>query len=487
MASINIARKSCIFYRMSRTRPSRPRPFLVFGRPTSSVERKMAKFIVTPSASFIDETISVCVYGVQEFPNVTIRAFVEEMGRTFEAYAHFIPDVNGAVKVDSHPSIGGSYKGVKPMGLFTHMQPSPGQKAGTRLVKKDVTTPLLFHLTAYKGFLSTDDFNTSNIESLTQSVLGKTTVERWYMGKDVDRIEVRSGNIRGTLFKPKGNGPFPGIIDLFGAAGGNIEFRSSLFATYGFASLSLAYFAYEDLVTDPNEVDMVYFEEAVDWMLNNPFVMDSGIGVIGVSSGGQAVLKLSTICGPKIKACVCISGTPFYTPNEPARLYKGKESTCLNIFLDRVIREDDIVDVSRYWPYKREDIDYATIMNLEDATCQFLFINGLDDKSWSSDLFSKLGCEYLKEHGKDNWKILSYPGAGHLIEPPYAPLCSLCYYKSLGLVIKYGGNPDEHSVAQEDSWEKMLAFFKEHVGASDPVRSVPSIGGIGVITQQSKL
>ncbi|XP_071963418.1 acyl-coenzyme A amino acid N-acyltransferase 2-like [Antedon mediterranea] len=447
----------------------------------------MTQFIVTPAAAFIDETISVCVYGVHEFPNVTIRAFVEERGRTFEAYAHFIPDVNGAVKVDSHPSIGGSYKGIRPMGLFTHMQPSPGQKAGTRLVKKDVTTPLLFHITVYKGFLSTANFYSNNIESLTQSVLGKTTVERWYMGKDVDRIEVRSGNIRGTLFKPKGKGPFPGIIDLFGASGGVTEFRSSLFATHGFASLALAYFAYEDLVTDIKKVDMVYFEEAVDWMLNNPCVMDSGIGIIGVSAGAQAVLRLSTICGPKVKACVCINGTPFYTPGEPARLYKGKESNCLNVYLDRVVKEDDIVDITRYLPCKREDIDHSTIINLEDAACQFLFIAGLDDKS-TSEVHSKLACEYLKEHGKDNWKILSYPGAGHLIEPPYAPLCSVCYHKSYSVAVKYGGYPDEHSVAQEDSWEKTLAFFKEHVGESDHVRSVPSFGGIGVIiTQQSKL
>ncbi|XP_071963419.1 bile acid-CoA:amino acid N-acyltransferase-like [Antedon mediterranea] len=450
----------------------------------------MTQFIVTPAAAFIDETISVCVYGVHEFPNVTIRAFVEERGRTFEAYAHFIPDVNGAVKVDSHPSIGGSYKGIRPMGLFTHMQPSPGQKAGTRLVKKDVTTPLLFHITVYKGFLSTANFYSNNIESLTQSVLGKTTVERWYMGKDVDRIEVRSGNIRGTLFKPKGKGPFPGIIDLFGASGGVTEFRSSLFATHGFASLALAYFAYEDLVTDIKQVDMVYFEEAVDWMLNNQFVMDSGIGIIGVSTGAQIVVKLSIICGPKIKACVCINGSPFYTEGGTGNLYKGKQSAnyIMNVFPDRVATKDDIIDISRFWPCKREDIDHSTIMNLEDATCQFLFINGLDDKSWSSDLFSKLGCEYLKEHGKDNWKILSYPGAGHLIEPPYAPLCSLCYHKLVSVVVNYGGYPDEHSVAQEDSWEKTLAFFKEHVGKSDHVRSVPSFGGIGAImVQLSKL
>ena len=33
---------------------------------------------------------------------------------------------------------------------------------------------------------------------------------------------------------------------------------------------------------------------------------------------------------------------------------------------------------------------------------------------------------------KDNFQIISYPGAGHLIEPPYAPLCRKSYNKHFG-------------------------------------------------------
>ena len=56
-----------------------------------------------------------------------------------------------------------------------------------------------------------------------------------------------------------GDGPFPGVIDLFGTAGGLIEFRSALLASRGFVSLSLAYFAFDDLPETLGEVDFDYF------------------------------------------------------------------------------------------------------------------------------------------------------------------------------------------------------------------------------------
>ena len=44
-----------------------------------------------------------------------------------------------------------------------------------------------------------------------------------------------------------GKGPFPGLIDLFGTAGGLNDFRAALLASRGFAAFSLAFFGYEDL------------------------------------------------------------------------------------------------------------------------------------------------------------------------------------------------------------------------------------------------
>ena len=60
-----------------------------------------------------------------------------------------------------------------------------------------------------------------------------------------------------------GDGPFPGMIDIFGGAGGIIELRAALLASHGFAALALPYFNYDDLPKMKDlgfSLDLEYFE-----------------------------------------------------------------------------------------------------------------------------------------------------------------------------------------------------------------------------------
>ncbi len=51
----------------------------------------------------------------------------------------------------------------------------------------------------------------------------------------------------------------PGVIDMFGTAGGLVEFRAALLASRGFTTLALAYFGYDDLPKGL-QIDSEYFE-----------------------------------------------------------------------------------------------------------------------------------------------------------------------------------------------------------------------------------
>ncbi|XP_033102527.1 bile acid-CoA:amino acid N-acyltransferase-like [Anneissia japonica] len=425
----------------------------------------MIELIVSPPAAFIDEHQSIYINGLNRNAKITIRVFVNERGRKFESHAHFFAS-DGTVYLEKHPSVSGSYIGVVPMGLFTHMHPSPGQRSGIRLVKKDVTSPLEFDLTVYEGFLSKEDFYSETAKHIE---LAKTTLERWYMARDVERLEIKSGNIRGTLFKPKGDGQFPGIIDMFGSAGGIMEFRAALFSSYGFACLSLAFFSYKDLPNALPSVDMLYFEEAVDWLINEPYVLGHGIGVISVSTGAQTALMMTVISGPKIKACVIINGPPYHTSYGPSRLYKGKEKSSIELNLDNAYMKDDIMFLRNCFPSESPDQYRHALINLEDSVSNFLFVVGEDDQSCPSPEFASIACDHLCNHGKDNWTLLSYPRAGHLIEPPYTPLCKTSFQPNLGYISFYGGHPDEHAAAQEDSWRNILIFFKKHLDKNNMI------------------
>lgn len=69
-----------------------------------------------------------------------------------------------------------------------------------------------------------------------------------------------SKNYKVCTYMFSGDGPFKGVIDLYGSAGGIIEYRAALLASHGFAALSLAYFQYKDLATHLGNVNFDYFE-----------------------------------------------------------------------------------------------------------------------------------------------------------------------------------------------------------------------------------
>lgn len=90
--------------------------------------------------------------------------------------------------------------------------------------------------------------------------------------------------------------------------------------------------------------------------------------------------------------------------------------------------------------------------------------------------------------------VLSYPNAGHLIEPPYSPLTRASAFRAVNTREKgaltsrrgdgevktlkfrwfqlpvvfaviglWGGETVAHSWAQEDAWRKVLVFLREHL------------------------
>lgn len=59
-----------------------------------------------------------------------------------------------------------------------------------------------------------------------KETLTEVEMERHLMGPGVRKVPIREGRVRATLFLPSGPGPFPGVIDMFGSAGGLMEFRA---------------------------------------------------------------------------------------------------------------------------------------------------------------------------------------------------------------------------------------------------------------------
>ncbi len=285
------------------------------------------EILVSPDPAAVDEKIKIQIRNLKADAPVTIDAFIIHYKVLYLGYGHFWTDKNGQLDVSRDLCVGGSYAGHVPMGLFTSLRALPSKHAGPRfIVKGPVDEILTYTLTVWKGHLDRHELHRLHVPYIlfgTQSPLDgyvrdhficKTTVRRTYLAPTVRRIEIDKATqegvpIRGTLFLPKGDGPFPAVIDLFGGLGGCVEFRAALLAKNGFAALALAYFNYKDLpFSSYLDFPMTYFDRAIDWLLALREVDRTvgGVGMIGVSTGSQITL-LTAVRNRKLKAAICIN------------------------------------------------------------------------------------------------------------------------------------------------------------------------------------
>ncbi|KAJ6657109.1 hypothetical protein lerEdw1_002855 [Lerista edwardsae] len=417
----------------------------------------MVTLRATPKSSLADEPVKICIAGLAPSQMLTIQAsLTDDKGVLFRARAVYQADRNGEVDLERDAAFGGDYFGVQPMGLFWFLKP---EKPFARLLKRDViNTPYKVHLQVF-SFLQLCFLN-------QDQPLASQTVERWYSAPGMQRIPVRHGRIRGALFLPSGQGPFPGVIDLFGGIGGLTEFRASLLASSGFAVLALAYFAYEDLPAFLGEVDLEYFEEAAEFLLQHPKICGPGVGVLAICKGAEIALAMATFL-PQIRATVCINGTNAIN-GAPLRY----RDLCIEPVPYRFecvqVTEEGVLDLFHSVEENHTEEHQSSILPLEKAQGKILFIIGEDDRNYNSKAFAKQALERMRKYGKTHCALLSYPGAGHLLEPPASPFCRCSLSPFFPGPLLWGGEAQAHAAAQVHSWREIKTFLRLHLS---PVQS----------------
>uniref|UniRef100_A0A8C8WZZ2 Bile acid-CoA:amino acid N-acyltransferase n=1 Tax=Panthera leo TaxID=9689 RepID=A0A8C8WZZ2_PANLE len=413
----------------------------------------MIQLTATPASTLTDEPVHIRATGLCPSQIVIFQATLEdEKGNLFHSQAYYKASEVGEVDLDHAPSLGGDYIGVHPMGLFWSLKP---EKFLTKLMKRDVmTSPFLVQIKLY-------DSNLPLAQIAATDPKVSVTLERWYRAPGVTRIQVHEGHLRGALFLPPGEGRFPGVIDLFADIGGLIEYRASLLASHGFAALALAYCDYEDLPLHPEKIELEYFEEAVNFLLRHPKIQKPGIGVISVSKGVEIALAMACFL-KHVVATICING-PNAIYEFPLR-YKDLVITPIPSFMERV--QMDVLGAMRLRHYKgdaRDELNQKSVLPIEKAQGAILFIVGDGDECMNSREYAEQALDQLRSHGRNNGRMLVYPGAGHLIEPPYTPLCYASPHRLGSGILLWGGDPVAHAAAQEHSWGEIQKFFREQL------------------------
>ncbi|XP_044048884.1 peroxisomal succinyl-coenzyme A thioesterase-like isoform X2 [Siniperca chuatsi] len=427
------------------------------------IKQFCVKLSVQPARGLMDEKFTVLIQNAPSGFQLTVHALHHcEDGHTWEAFAHYTTNATGTVNVSEDPSLGGTYSGVEPMGLLWSLGPVPGSKPGFRLRKVNVQTPMEVTISVYQGH-QTEGF-------VDQVPLASVVVERWYMAPGVCRIPITEGGLTATLFLPSGSGPFPGLLDLWGGGGYLLEYRAALLASHGIASLTLDYLTPKITIETGKMVDNQYFETAYRVLEQHPQVLGSRIAMLGLSLGSSVTLKLAAYSQViKLRCAVCISGS-HVQPTD------GTLEQMFNFFHEnagktRITEENQVIWRDLLLPIPT---DPALKVDVGRLQCPLLLVVGEDDQNWPAYESAQDIREMMERAGNSHLlTVLSYPNAGHLIEPPYTPHARASTFKTVDthqtFMALWGGETAAHSRAQEDAWRKTLVFLRENLyGGTNP-------------------
>jgi pimeloyl-ACP methyl ester carboxylesterase len=402
-----------------------------------------------------DEPVQFSVVGCSPGEAVTITAAWTVGDEPVRSEARFAAASTGIVEPGRHASIGGSYTGVEPHGLWWSIGLSDSDLATETL------DPWTVSLTAAGA----------TWESSGSLVRRKAALS-------VRQLEVTSGRLRGIAFIPDGQGPFPSVLLFSGSGGGlaSVQCQAALLASRGFATLALAYFNYADLPAELVDIPLEYFRDGMDWLIANAPAAGGRLAVMGTSRGGELALLLGSSYPERVAAVVAkvpsgvvwggltkdddLDCCAWTRDGRPIRPLTGDV-----IPLEALPRRDGAIELTPSFEAvlaaaPPEELTAAEIP-VERCGGPVLMLSGEDDAMWPSVAMSEIAVRRAERHGmRYAARHLRYPDAGHHCASPAGFPASLAsVHPVTGGLFAYGGTVVGNAHASASSWRETIEFL----------------------------
>jgi dienelactone hydrolase len=390
-----------------------------------------------PARVLAGESAAIRATGLNSGERVTIRAeLTDGGGQAWAARADFVADAQGTVDASKQAPVAGSYKEISAMGLIWSMMPATKKVSAYMQIKNLGPQMVDFHL-----LRQGKEAATAHLEEIG-------------VPENVQRIQLHDDGLRGMLLVPPGTSPHPAVLVVGGSEGGMPVRRAAWLASHGFTALALAYFRFEDLPPQLENIPLEYFVRAMQWMAARPEIGNARIGVMGGSRGGELALQLGSM-SPHIAAVVA------YVPS--------------NVRVASCCRQNG----TAAWTWQGRPLPYviprlqanvemrvpATI-EVENTKGPILMISGESDHIWNSwemadDVVSRL----KGHHFAYSYENLKYPRAGHYAgRAEFIPTWhSEVRNPTSGRENDPGGTPEGDARSTIDSMPKVLEFLRKNL------------------------
>jgi dienelactone hydrolase len=412
-------------------------------------------FAPLPDACLVDEALPIRVCGVQGGDRVRVRlSSAGAPGSIWLSEATFVARA-AEVDLSRDAPVAGSYEGVDAMGLFW-------SRAAAPLADAQVAT----------------DRMTVTLSAAIEGAGGSAPrrVRRSFSGDAVRQIDVREEGLVARLFEPADPGPHPAVL-VVGGSGGGLQWSAetaALLASRGFVALALAYFGLPGLPATLDRIPLEYFGKALYWVKERLRVKVAGIGVVGVSRGGELALLLGATY-PELRAVVAyvpsgVAWSAFPATGHGAWTWHGRELPFVGNmppeeFAQLLAQAGVRADTPAAFELCLRDasvVEAATIP-VERTNGPVLIVTGQADGLWPCERLATYALERLRDRRfAHRVQHLSYPGAGHGIGWPHVVTTATRFKHPVsGEDIDLGGSAAATARASRDSWPRVLAFLRE--------------------------
>jgi dienelactone hydrolase len=418
---------------------------------------------LSPSNPQYSDQLGIQLTGLNSGATVTLTAHATDReGTAWGSYARFEAAEDGSVSPALQPPLEGTYQGIHPMGLVWSMRPSGAAKS-------------IFIPPAGAGELTIT-------ARQGEQPLDQQTVPRRFGPAEL-AVEDSPDGLVGQLFRPAGEGPYPGVIALHGSGGTPDRGTAILLAGQGYAVFAPQYFGSpEPLPEQLAEVPVEYLNRARAWMQELSVIADGQLGLYGTSKGAEyALLGGATYDWVGAVVAIAPSGLVW------AGLTRGQETTSSWTidgeplpFVPTALPLDVIVDYLVSWPLggtvalrptyevplgrtSQARLEDATIP-VEDIDGPVTLVAGGADKLWPAVRLARIAADRLETHATEYpTRFLTYPTAGHGISYPYQPTTGLTSIPAFppGTALALGGTAAGLAEAAKRSWPEITATLEE--------------------------
>lgn len=254
------------------------------------------------------------------------------------------------------------------------------------------------------------------------------------------------------------------------------DYWAQYFAQNDMVGLSIPYAGRENLPRLPEEINLEYFENAINWLAEQPEVNPKKIVVMGASKNAELALVIGTIFNELVHGVVAYSPSSVswsnrvlpYNSDELKASWKYKGLDIPYVPMDKIkSNQYDQLNMLEYWEMGLEKSGHvaAATIKVERINGPILLISGRDDQVWPSSKMADMIEKRLSDKGFEYSCInLKYDQAGHSIstnpDNKSSHNTGTITINGKDYTYEFGGNPNGIYSAKQDARNQLMRFLR---------------------------